>query len=118
VVYHSIQIAEIGLIELGKFIEVVDPRSGWTSVTSRLKTIVSKEFKNRTEFERQHFQFLEQVQGTAEALKNAWRNKISHAQARLALASKDFSPEIAEEILFATRALLRRLAEGLPEGSA
>ena len=26
----------------------------------------------------------------------------------------DFSPEIAEEILFATRAFIRRLAEGIP----
>jgi hypothetical protein len=28
--------------------------------------------------------------------------------------NKDFSPEIAEEILFATRAFMRRLAEKLP----
>jgi hypothetical protein len=56
----------------------------------------------------------EQVHQTAEALKNAWRNKISHAQGRLVLMTATFSPEIAEEILFGTRAFMRRLADGLP----
>lgn len=49
-----------------------------------------------------------------EALKNAWRNKISHAQGKLNLLSPAFTREIAEEILIATRAFMRRLAEGLP----
>jgi hypothetical protein len=58
---------------------------------------------------------LEQIQGTVEGLKNAWRNKISHVQGKLTLMSVEFSPEIAEEILLATRAFMRRLAEDLPK---
>ena len=54
------------------------------------------------------------MQGTVEGLKNAWRNKISHAHGKLILMTTEFSPEVAEEILFATRAFARRLAEGLP----
>lgn len=113
-VFHSVQIVENGLIELGIFLKVKDPHSGWTAVSKALEAVIKKSHKDRTRFERKNFQFLEQMQGTVEGLKNAWRNKISHAQGRLVLMTTDFSPEIAEEILFATRAFIRRLAEGLP----
>ena len=75
---------------------------------------MKKDYRQRTEFERKNYTFLEQMQGTVEGLKNAWRNKISHAQGRLILMNKDFSPDIAEEILFASRAFMRRLTDGLP----
>ena len=113
-VFHTMQVVEVGLIELGKFIQVRDPKSGWTAVANELKKIVVKKYEDRTDFERQHFELLEQVQGTVEALKNAWRNKVSHAQGRLILMNQDFSPEIAEEILFASRSFMRRLATDLP----
>jgi hypothetical protein len=113
-VFHSLQIVETGLIELGKFINVQDPKSGWTAVANELNKIVKKKYEDRSHFEQQNFAFLEQIQGTVEALKNAWRNKIGHVQGRLTLMNKDFSQEIAEEILFASRAFMRRLADGLP----
>lgn len=113
-VFHSVQAVELGLIELGKFLNVNDPISGWTAVSAALDKVIKKRYDERTDFERNNFAFLEQIQGTVANLKNAWRNKISHAHGRLALMTTDFSPEIAEEILFATRAFLRRLADGLP----
>lgn len=113
-VFHSVQIVEAGLIELGGFIGVADPRSGWTAVSKALDAIVQKPHKDRTRFEKRNFEFLEQMQGTVLALKNAWRNKISHVQGRLVVMSTEFSPEVAEEIMFATRAFIRRLAEGIP----
>lgn len=117
-VFHALQVVEIGLIELGKFIGVADPKSGWSAVAKELKRIVSKNYDDRTDFEKQHFDFLEQVQGTVEALKNAWRNKVSHAQGKLTLLTADFSPDVAEEILYAARAFMRRLVSGLPSGAA
>jgi hypothetical protein len=113
-VFHSVQVVETGLIELGTFIKVADPKSGWTAVANELKKIVSKKREDLTEFERQHFQFLEQVQGTVEALKNAWRNKVSHVQGKILLMTKEFSPEVAEEILFASRSFMRGLIAALP----
>jgi hypothetical protein len=113
-VFHSIQVVEVGLIELGEFICVNDPHSGWSAVSTALDKVIAKKHQDRTPFEQSNFKFLEQVQGTVGALKNAWRNKISHAEGRLTLMTKDFSPEVAEEILFATRAFMRRLADGLP----
>ena len=113
-VFHSIQIVEAGLIDLGGFIKVSDRKSGWTAVSNELNKIMKKRYEDLTQFEKDNRLFLEQVQGTVEALKNAWRNKISHADGKLILMTKDFSPEVAEEILFATRAFMRRLATGLP----
>lgn len=113
-VFHTTQIIEFGLLELGPLIDVKDPKSGWTAVSNELKKIVDKRRELRTDFEKKNYIFLEQLQATVEALKNAWRNKINHAQGRLALASSEFTPEIAEEILLASRAFMRRLAEGLP----
>ena len=113
-VFHSTQIVEITLIELGRFIKVKDPRSGWTAVTGTLHRIIGKPYKDRTRFERKYFEFLEQVHGTVAALKDAWRNKVSHAQGRLILLTTDFTPGITEEILFATRGFTSRLAHGLP----
>jgi hypothetical protein len=113
-VFHSLQVVEVGLIELGKAIGVSDPKSGWTATTHRLNAIIKKGHEARTPFEREHFHFFEQMQGTIEGLKNAWRNKVSHAQGRLALMTSDFTPDIAEEILFATRAFMRRLATEIP----
>jgi hypothetical protein len=113
-VFHSIQVIEVGLIGLGTFIGVADPKSGWTAVARELQKIMSKRHEELTDFEKQNFQFLEQIQGTVEALKNAWRNKVSHAQGRIILMTREFNPEIAEEILLATRAFMRGLANGLP----
>jgi len=113
-VFHSIQVVEAGLIQVGTYIGVKDPRSSWTAVTHQLTAILKKKYDERTDFEKQNFEFLEQIHGTIEGLKNAWRNKISHAQAKLTLMTKDFSPDVAEEILFASRAFMRRLADGLP----
>ena len=113
-VFHCIQVVEFGLIELGKFISVSDPKSGWTAVSKRLEQIMKTEHDKLREPERKHFPFLEQINGTVLGLKNAWRNKISHAQGRLVLMTADFSPDVAEEIRMATRAFMRRLAEDLP----
>lgn len=113
-VFHSLQVVETGLLDLGVFLKVPDPKSGWTAVSNALDQVIQKKHQNRSRFERKHFAFLEQVQGTVAALKNAWRNKVSHAQGKLTLLSPDFSPDVAEEILVATRAFMRRLAEGLP----
>jgi len=113
-VFHSLQVIELGLLELGKFIHVVDPQSGWTAITRELEKILKKKYPERSDFEKKHSSFLEQVQATVEALKNAWRNKISHTQGRLTLLSADFTAEITEDILVASRAFMRRLAVEMP----
>jgi hypothetical protein len=113
-VFHSTQVIELGLIELGKFLTIKDPKSGFTAVCNELRRILDKKYGDLTDFERTNRPFFEQLYGTAEALKNAWRNKIGHAQGRLYVMTADFSPQIAEEIIYASRAFMRRLATELP----
>jgi hypothetical protein len=113
-VFHSLQAVEIGLIELGTFLKVTDPHPGWNSAERALKRVIGTKYEEREEFERRHFAFLEQLNGTVEGLKTAWRNKVSHAQGKLILMTSDFAPDVAEEVMMATRSLLRRLADGLP----
>ncbi len=114
-VFHTLQVVEFGLIELGTFLNTTDPNSGWTAVSRALEKVVKKTREERTPFENVNFPFLEQLNTTVKVLKDAWRNKISHAQGRLVLLPGEFNSQVAEEIIFATRALMRRLAEGLPQ---
>jgi hypothetical protein len=113
-VFHSLQVVEMGLIELGRLIVVTDPQTGWNATTSRLKKILDAKYHDRTPFQQQYSPFLEQIDATTEVLKSAWRNKISHAQGKLVLLTRDFTPEVAEEILFASRSFMRRLATDAP----
>ena len=113
-VFHSLQVVELGVICLGHAIEVTDPHPGWTATANALQNILKKKYQERSQFEQQHWSFFEQIQATIEALKNAWRNKVSHAHGKLTLMTADFSPDVAEDILSATRAFMRRLATDGP----
>jgi hypothetical protein len=114
-VFHSIQVVEHGLLALGKFMEIKDPLSGFTAVSNALQRIKDKKYTDLTDFEKEHFAFFEQMNGSVQALKDAWRNKINHAQGKLTVLTADFSPAVAEEIYMATRAFMRRLATELPK---
>ena len=84
------QAIECGLIEFGKFINVNDPKSGWTAVNKRLETLVTEtKYPDLELLYQKHFAFLEQMHGTVGPLNTAWRNKISHAQGRLVLMNKN-----------------------------
>ncbi len=109
-VFHSLQIVEIGVAELGSIAGATDPLPGWGSTRNRLSAILKKPYKDRTAFEKKHFAFFEQVSATIELLNSAWRNKVSHAAGKLTLLTAEFTPDIAEEILSATRSFMRRLA--------
>jgi hypothetical protein len=113
-VFHSLQVVELGIIELGQAIGVTDPHPGWAATANALQNILKKKYPERSEFEQRHWGFFEQIQATIEGLKNAWRNKVSHAHGKLALMTADFSPDVAEDILYATRAFMRRLATDGP----
>jgi len=113
-VFHCVQIIETGLIALGTFLNVRDPKVGWTATANELDRIVKKKFNDLTPFESENIDKIKQIYATVGALQDAWRNKISHARGRLMVMTSDFSPKVAEEILVATRGFMRRLATDLP----
>ena len=117
-VFHSTHVIECGLIALGEFMGITDPKSGWTAVSNELEKIVVKtKHQERTDFHKKHIAFLEQMHGVVVPLKSSWRNKISHSQGRLVLMTNEFSPDVAEEIIIASRSFMRRLATELPNES-
>jgi hypothetical protein len=113
-VFHSLLITEIGLIELGKVIGASDHMTGWNATTQKLEAISKMKYPEKTPFQQQNAKLLEQIVATIQALKSAWRNKVSHAGDKLVLLRSDFTPAIAEEIIFATRSFMRRLATECP----
>lgn len=113
-VFHSMQVIEHGLIHLGKWLGVTDHKPGWNATTRELTRICRLDAKSRDAWEAKHYGFISQMDAVAYSLMTAWRHKIDHAAGRLSLMPGDFVPEIAEEIITATRSFMRRLALELP----
>jgi hypothetical protein len=115
-VFHSVQVVEAALYELGTFLGVSDHESGWGSVKRELERIaVKQKFGERNKLHQKHFSFIEQMHAVTEALNSAWRNKVSHTRGRLILMTSDFGPDVAEEIMISSRSFMRRLATELPQ---
>ncbi len=68
-VFHSLQVVEIGVIELGKAVGTTDYQTGWNATTKALEGIIKKKYQDRSEFEKLHFGFFEQIYATIEGLK-------------------------------------------------
>jgi hypothetical protein len=116
-VVHMMLVAEFGAMQLGRLLEINDPKLGWPRVSQELKRITSTPFTKLNAVEQKHFQFLEQISPLMLAMQNAWRHKVSHAESRLVLLKGEFQPYVAEEIILATRAFMRRLATELPKSN-
>jgi hypothetical protein len=114
-VFHSLLVAEHGLIELGKEIGAADHKTGWDATCRQMKTLLDGGHPAYPEQLRVTFNSLEQINSAAQSMKLAWRNKVNHAAGRLVVMASDFVPDVAEEIIFATRAFMRRLATDLPQ---
>jgi hypothetical protein len=114
--YHAIQIAEGGAIELGNYIGVTDHRKGWGPTERGLRELIKAGHNKLPPALTGKFAFLEQMHREIDSMVLAWRNKIDHAADRLSiLPNTDFTPDIAEHIMGAVRIFMLRLMEGLPK---
>jgi hypothetical protein len=114
-VFHMMLVAEVGAIEVGKLIEINDPKVGWPSTIREMKRVVYKEqHQNLRPAEQKYRALAGQLLPIMESMEQGWRHKISHVDNKIVLLSGEFSPQIAEEILIATRSFMRRLATDLP----
>ena len=112
--YHAIQVAEGGAIELGNYIGVTDHRKGWGPTERKLREIIKAGYNNLPHALSGKFPFLEQMHREIDSMVLAWRNKLDHAADRLAiLPNQDFTPDIAEHIMGAVRMFMLRLGEGM-----
>ena len=112
--FHVLLVAEFGVIEVAKLFKVEGDKPGWGAL-QRLQRIKEKKWEDQTPLERQHSEFLNNLLPFALAIRDSWRHKISHVDNKLEWMDTDFSPEVAGEIISATRGFMRRLASDLPK---
>lgn len=113
--FHAMQIAELGAIELGDYIGVTDPKKGWGATQKKLNDIVMQGHSKLPANLTGKYEFLEQMNREIDSLVLAWRHKLDHAANRLAiLPNTDFTPDVAEHIIGAVRIFMLRLQEGMP----
>lgn len=113
-VFHILLVAEYGVIALAKLIKVEGDKPGWGAL-ERLQKILKVSYKDRSDFEKQHSQLLEDTVPLAFVVKDSWRHKLTHVDNQLVWVDTDFSPQVAEEIVAAARGFMRKLAQDLPE---
>jgi hypothetical protein len=58
---------------------------------------------------------LENVIPLAIVVKDSWRHKLDHVDNQIRWVDTDFSPQVTEEIISATRGFMRKLAMELPK---
>ena len=114
-IFHSLQVAELGAIELGDYIGVTDPKKGWGPTERKLRELVKAGHTALPAPLSGKFDFLEQMHREVESLTLAWRHKVDHAANRLVIIpNTDFTPDISEHIIGAMRIFMLRLVEGMP----
>jgi hypothetical protein len=114
-VFHSLLVVESGLIALGKLIGVTNPKLGWDATTKKLSELVQGGHAKFPAALTVDFSTCEQINQSVQTMKHAWRNKVNHVAGKLFVMRSDFAPDVAEEIIFATRGFMRRLASDLPK---
>lgn len=114
-IFHSLLVVERGVIDLGSYIEVTDPKRGWDATTKKLKSLVDGGYSNLPPRFAGQFGFLEQMNTQVQAMKFAWRNKVNHVDGKLVVIKPEFTPDMAEEIMMASRGFMRRLATEMPK---
>jgi hypothetical protein len=113
-VFHAMLIAEFGVIQVADLFGVAGDKPGWSAL-DRLQRINDKQWKDKSALEQQHSKFLENLLPLAFAMKESWRHKMDHVANKIEWMDTDFSPEVASDIISATRGFMRRLASDLPK---
>jgi hypothetical protein len=113
-VFHVMLIAEFGVIQVANLFGVAGDKPGWGAL-DRLQRINDKKWDDKNELERKHLQFLANLLPLAFSMKESWRHKMDHVANKIEWMDTDFSPEVANDIISATRGFMRRLASDLPK---
>jgi hypothetical protein len=112
-VFHILQVAEYGVIQVGDLLGVLGDKPGW-SCLQKLRDLIAIPYPKRTDLAQQHTKLLENVVPLAIVVKDSWRHKLDHVDNQIRWVDTDFSPHVAEEIVSATRGFMRKLAAELP----
>jgi hypothetical protein len=112
-VFHVLQVAEYGVIQVAVLMGVQGDKPGWGNL-KKLAGILDNPYPQRSPLEQKHSKFLESVVPLAIIVRDNWRHKLDHVGNQIVWVESDFSAKVAEEIISATRAFMRKLASDLP----
>ena len=109
-VFHALQVAEYGVIELAKLLRVEGDRPGWGAL-KRLSAILERPYPQRSDLEKKHSKLLDSTVHLAVIVKDNWRHKLDHVDNQIIWVENDFSENVAREIISAIQAFMRQLAK-------
>jgi hypothetical protein len=113
-VFHLMRVTEFGVLELQTFLEKRDFKAHFGSVVARVETLVQKtKFDDMPPHIKPHIDFLKAILPQLHAVKDSWRNRVSHADGKI-IPADTFTEEMAGGVYLATRLLMGKLTEGLP----
>ena len=112
-IFHIMNVAELGVIQVGNLLNISGDKPGWGCV-QRLERILDKPFNTRDVLEQQHSDLLKRIVPMIVAVKDSVRHKIDHVDNKLIWLDASFSREIANEVMLSTRGFMRRLSIDLP----
>lgn len=116
-VFHLMKITERGVLDLQCFLDTSDPKAHFGSVLQKLETLQRKtNFNDLPPHQKAHRDFLIGILAQLHAVKDAWRNKVTHADEKI-IPTDEFAEEMARGVYQATSLLMKKLAEGLPPKS-
>ena len=115
-VFHLMRVTEAAVLELQCFLDTKsDAKAHFGSVLQKLEHLKQKtEFKDLPDHLKRYVGFLSDVLPQLHAIRDSWRNKVSHVDDRIIIADV-FTEEMASGIYDATQLLMKKLASGLPK---
>jgi hypothetical protein len=112
-VFHVLLVVEYGVIQLADFVGIKAGHPGWGYVKP-LQDAIKEAWPKRPAHIQANSRLLEAVVPLLYQVKESWRHKISHVDSLLVWEDTDFSPQVADEIIKASRGFMRKLASDLP----
>lgn len=117
-VFHLMKIVESGVLELQLFLQTPDVKAHFGSVVSKLEDMTQKQrYDHISPRLQSHLPFLREVLTQLHAVKDSWRNKVTHVDAFI-IPSETFTAEMALGAHDATLLLMKKLCGGLPPKAA
>jgi hypothetical protein len=111
------RVVEIGVLKIARVAVISDSKPSLGAIFKKVEKLVL-----RTEYDalpaavQPHIGLLKDMLPRLQAVQHAWRNKVTHVEDKLIPATAESNEEICWEVLITTRALMRKLAEDLPDG--
>jgi hypothetical protein len=117
-VFHCMKIVEAAVLELQVFLKQPDVKAHFGSVLSKLENMTQKQdFQHIPTHLQPYKQFMIDVLAQLHAVKDSWRNKVSHVGSHI-VPEGIFTEEMSRGIHDATLLLMQKMVDGLPPAVA